>query len=421
MARLHDVATVEKEFERVLHDRLLRAVFQPIVSVETRAVVGYEGLVRGPAGSILESPSDLVKEAYRENRVVEFDWIARASASRAALQASLSPDDLLLLNIEPLAMASTGPPELWPVIEEAFHRFRIILEVTERSLDRDPRSLLEGIDRHRPTVSGLAMDDVGADIRALSLLPLLEPDVIKLDLKVIQGTPSPDAMKVLGIVYEEVERTGATVLAEGVETERHHDAVRQLGAPLAQGFLYGKPTDHPTTAQEHGSYKRLGPDVALEEVRSPFAALAGRTISRATEDLLAAFLKESFTHGLRMLEPALVILLVPDPKLLDRETLHVLSEVAQHGIVAAAFGPGVPPEPAPGVRGSWEHDPDLDGQWAHLALSPTTAVAILARRAPGTDSQFDFGVTHDRPRIIAAARCLLRQLGRQPGADSANA
>src|SRR5882757_8071692 len=46
IARLHDVATVEKEFERLLHDRLLRTVFQPIVSVETRAVVGYEGLVR---------------------------------------------------------------------------------------------------------------------------------------------------------------------------------------------------------------------------------------------------------------------------------------------------------------------------------------------------------------------------------------
>ena len=404
-------------FERVLHDRLLRTVFQPIVGVETRAVVGYECLVRGPAGSILESPSGLVKEAYRADRVVEFDWIARASASRAALQASLSPDDLLFLNIEPLAMASTCPPELRPVIEEAFHKFRVILEVTERSLDHDPRSLLEGIDRQRPTVSGLAMDDVGADIRALSMLPALEPDVIKLDLNVTQGTPSPDAMKILGIVYEEVERTRATVLAEGVETERHHDVVRQLGAPLAQGFFYGKPTDHPTPAQEHGSYNRLGPDVTLGEVRSPFEALAGRTISRANKDLLDALFKESFTHGLRMLEPALVTVVVPDPKLLDGEMLHALSEAARRGVIAAVLGPGVPPEPAPGVRGSWEHAPDLDGEWAHIALSPTTAIAILARRAPGTESQFDFGVTHDRPRIIAAARCLLRQFGPQPGAD----
>ena len=48
--------TVENEFERVLRDRLLRTVFQPIVRVQSGAVVGYEALIRGPAGSILESP-----------------------------------------------------------------------------------------------------------------------------------------------------------------------------------------------------------------------------------------------------------------------------------------------------------------------------------------------------------------------------
>src|SRR5580692_909050 len=93
---------VENEFERVLHDRLLRAVFQPIMRVQTGAVVGYEALIRGPAGSILESPDALIKEAYRQHRVAEFDWIARASASRAALTARLTPDDLLFLNIEPM-------------------------------------------------------------------------------------------------------------------------------------------------------------------------------------------------------------------------------------------------------------------------------------------------------------------------------
>jgi EAL domain-containing protein (putative c-di-GMP-specific phosphodiesterase class I) len=56
--------------------RLLRIVFQPIVSVESKAVVGYEALIRGPAGSVLESLDALIEEAYRENRVVDFDWIA---------------------------------------------------------------------------------------------------------------------------------------------------------------------------------------------------------------------------------------------------------------------------------------------------------------------------------------------------------
>jgi hypothetical protein len=115
-------ATVEREFQRVLHDRLLRTAFQPIVNVGSGEAVGYEGLVRGPAGSILESPAALIKEAYREKRVIEFDWIARASASRSALAAGLSFDELLFLKIEPLALASDCPPDLWPPIEEAFRK-----------------------------------------------------------------------------------------------------------------------------------------------------------------------------------------------------------------------------------------------------------------------------------------------------------
>src|SRR5258705_6104194 len=168
MVNTRDAAKIRDEFQRVLKDGLLRIQFQPIVSVGSRAVAGYEALVRGPAGSAVESPTVLIDEAYRENRVVELDWMARAASSRAAFAAGLT-DELLFLNIEPLALASDCPPELWPVIEEAFHKFRIVLEVTERSLDRDPSTLLEGIDRQRPTVSGLAVDDVGADLRTVSM------------------------------------------------------------------------------------------------------------------------------------------------------------------------------------------------------------------------------------------------------------
>ena len=74
----------------------------------------------------------------------------------------------------------------------------------------------------------------------------------------------------------------------------------------------------------------------------------------------------------------------------------------------------MPPEPAPGVRGSHKHDPALDGQYAVIAVSPSTAVAVLARRSHSTQPGYYFGVIHDRPRITTAARCLLRQLGPEP-------
>jgi EAL domain-containing protein (putative c-di-GMP-specific phosphodiesterase class I) len=406
--------TVENEFERVLHDRLLRTVFQPIVRVESGKVAGYEGLIRGPAGSILESPDALIKEAYRQNRVAEFDWIARACASRAALAARLAPDDLLFLNIEPMALDSHCPPDLWPDIDEAFRKFRIVLEITERSLDHDPRTLLEGIDRQRPIITGLALDDVGADVRAMSLLPVVRPDVIKLDLKVTQGAPSPEAMTVLHLAYEEVERTGATILAEGVETKRHDGVVRAFGAPLAQGWLYGKPTDDPTPSEEHEAHMSIRSELGLEDVRSLFEVLGGQSISRAPRDLVRCLADEVFRHGLHLQPPALLLVLVPDPEVLTKDHLRALSQMARRQVMTGVIGAGMPPEPVPGVRGSQPHDPALDGQYAIIAVSPSTAVAMLARQTHSTQPDFYFGIIHDRPRITTAARCLLRQLGPQP-------
>jgi EAL domain-containing protein (putative c-di-GMP-specific phosphodiesterase class I) len=414
MAHSNREATVEEEFERVLHDRLLRAVFQPIVSVESGGVVGYEALIRGPAGSILESPDALIKEAYRQNRVVEFDWIARASASRAALTARLTPDDLLFLNIEPMALATNCPPDLGADIEEAFGTFRIILEITERSLDHDPRTLFEGIDRQRPTVTGLAVDDVGADVRAMSMLPVIRPDVIKLDLKVTQGTPSRAAMRVLHFVYEEVERSGATILAEGVETKRHDEVARALGASLAQGWFYGKPTDDPAPSEARQAHMSIWAELGLEDVSSPFEVLGGQTIGRAPRDLVHSLADEVLRQGMHLLPPALVIVLVPDAEALTKQQLRALSQMAGRQIITGVIGAGIPPEPAPGVRGSEKHDPALDGQFAIIAVSPSTAIAVLGQRARSNQSDFFFGVIHDRPRIMTAARSLLRQLGPQP-------
>jgi len=310
-----------------------------------------------------------------------------------------------------LALASTCPPQLWPVIEEGLHKYRVILEVTERSLDRDPKTLLAGIDRHRPTVSGLALDDVGADVRTLSMLPAIEPDVIKLDLRVTHGSPSRETMKVLDYAYEEAERTGATILAEGVETERHHEVVTELGAPLAQGWLYGRPNDPPMPGGEYHFRARLGLDVALQEVQTPFEVLGGRTISRASADVILAFAEEIFTNSIQPTEPALVIELVSYPDLLDTRARQLLTRLARRGVVTGALGPGLSGKPAPGVRGSWEHDPSLDGEWAMVAFCPSIAVAVLARRTSRTGTRFEFGVTHDRQRVISAARCLLRRLG----------
>jgi EAL domain-containing protein (putative c-di-GMP-specific phosphodiesterase class I) len=401
-----------REFEEILRRRVLQTDFQPIVRLDSGESVGYEALVRGPAGTQFASADALLALAYQTGRVVEFDWVARASASRAALKHELRADRLLFLNVEPLALGTECPPDLWPDIEQAFARFQVVLEVTERTLARDPSALLAGIDHQRPEVAGIALDDVGSRTATLSMLPVLSVDVIKLDLAVTQGGTSAAAMKVLDIAYEEAERTGATILAEGIETADHVRQARSFGANLGQGYYLGEPRPLPDHADE-GDVVASVASGTVDDVATPFDALAGRPTSRATAELLVPLSRQVVLGETDLAEPALVVDLVPEPAVFGPEERRTLMRLARRGVVTGALGRGTAGEPVDGVRGALVHDRSLDGQWTFLALSPSNAGAMLARAVPGT-AEYEFGITHDRRRVVTAARCLLRRLGPPP-------
>lgn len=405
-----------RRFDEILNTRALRTVFQPIVRLETGLVEGYEALVRGPADSPLESADALLAEAYRAGRVVEFDWAARASACRAALDGQLGPDRLLFLNIEPIALDSDCPPDLRSDIEQAFGRFQIVLEVTERSLGRDPRALLNGIDRQRPGLAGLALDDVGSGPLTVALLAVLPVDVIKIDRAITQGGYSPASLKILDIAHECAERTGATVLAEGVESAallRHASA---FGATLGQGYYLGEPQPLPPpgTAECIVGNVRSEP---IPDIRTPFDAVAGRPISRAAAELLLPLSRQVAFGETHLSGPAMVILLVPYPELFGPAEQQKLTRLAARGVITGVLGRGAPAIPLPGVRRTNVYDPTLDGQWALLALSPSAAGALIARPVPDS-AEFEYAITHDRQRVVTAARCLFRRFGLPPATAS---
>ncbi len=73
------IRTERDELDRILGDRAVRAVYQPIVDLATGRPVAYEALARGPVGSALEAPDRLLAAARAAGRLVELDW-ARVSA-----------------------------------------------------------------------------------------------------------------------------------------------------------------------------------------------------------------------------------------------------------------------------------------------------------------------------------------------------
>ena len=109
------------------------------------------------------------------------------------------------------------------------------MELTERALTEHPAELLGAVANLRRCGCGIALDDVGTDRRSLALMPFLRPNVIKLDLRLVQSRPTHEIAGVVTAVSAEAERSGATVLAEGVETEEQVLTALGMGAELGQG------------------------------------------------------------------------------------------------------------------------------------------------------------------------------------------
>ena len=144
----------------------------------------------------------------------------------------------LFVNVEPDTIGIEPLPPIGPGL-------RTLVELTERTLTSRLADLMPALQAARAQGWGVALDDVGADTRSLALMPLLRPDVIKLDLRLVQQHPTPEIASIVGAVGAQAERTGATVLAEGIETEEQAEYARALGATLGQGYLFGRPAPVP--------------------------------------------------------------------------------------------------------------------------------------------------------------------------------
>jgi EAL domain-containing protein (putative c-di-GMP-specific phosphodiesterase class I) len=225
--------------EAVVAQRMVQPLFQPIVDLSTRRVVGWEALARGPAGSDLEFPDRLFAAARAAGLVAELDMLCAERALECALSAP-SPPPLLFVNAEPGVLDQPLSPRLIELVHSGLP-FREVLEFTERALPNVPGSLLRIAGMVQLWGNGLALDDVGVDPMSLAFLPILEPEVIKLDMGLVRAPYARSTRAVCEVVGAEARRTGAVIIAEGIETEQHLHAARALGAHWGQGWLFGRP------------------------------------------------------------------------------------------------------------------------------------------------------------------------------------
>ncbi|MET0600682.1 MAG: diguanylate cyclase [Baekduia sp.] len=413
-----DPAAAGGALDRVLAEGAITAVYQPIVELGSGETLGYEALARGPEGSPLHRPDRLFAAATAAGRVVELDWACRVVAVRGALEAGLGRSLALFLNCESVALGTPCPTEHLPLWERAQRELDLVVEITERAVTARPAELVRVVAGARSAGHGIALDDVGADVRSLALLPLIEPDVIKLDLRLVQDRPSTDQAAIVSAVAAEHERTGAQILAEGIESEEHLTIARSLGATLVQGWHFDRPGPLAAVALlPTGRTRRHAATASVLPGSTPFEVVAAaRETGEATKRLLLAMSHHLEAQALRIGEGAVILSAFQEARHFTAATLRRYEELARRSSLVAAFAVGLADEPVHGVRGA-RLDPDdaLAGEWSVIVLGPHFAGALVGRdlgdvdRADG-DRRFAFATVYERGLVIAAARTLLSRI-----------
>jgi EAL domain-containing protein (putative c-di-GMP-specific phosphodiesterase class I) len=400
----------------LIADGAIRAVYQPIVDLDTGAVVAYEALARGPRGSELEMPGRLFPEASRLGLLAQLDREARASAIRGAIASDLADPTSLFVNVEPTSL-DAGGPLIDGEDEIRRHGLRIVVEFTERELAARPADVLRAVAWLRARGWGIALDDIGADRRSLALLPFLAPDVLKLDMALVQQeTVKRSTAHVVNAVAAEAERSGALVLAEGIETDAHLNRARAFGARLGQGWLFGRPDELPAADASAGAGISVRRGFERIPTGTPFSALADRASLRTgTKRVLLALSRQLEAEAEALSAESVVLATFQEASFFTPITRGRYERLARGSALVGALGVGMDSIPAPGVRGGQiAPDDPLRGEWDVVVISPHFAGAFVARdlgsRGADLDREFEFSMSYDRDLVLQAARMLLERV-----------
>ncbi|MGY2066550.1 diguanylate cyclase domain-containing protein [Blastococcus sp. SYSU DS0619] len=407
------------------HGHVVRSRYQPIVDLHDGSLVAVEALSRGEPGP-LESPTALFAAAVVAGTTTALDTACLRAALRGV--AGVAEATTLFVNAEPATLSTLSAQDLAELAELTPARVQVVLEVTERDLLERPAELVRGVRRVRGIGWRVALDDVGAEPAGLALMSFLRPDVIKLDLALVRGHTDLQAAGVVNAVRADAERSGAVVLAEGIETEEHRRRALAMGARLGQGWMFGRPGELPTAGMRALRLRPAAPGPAPGApgaVATPYDVLAAASDPQRTSvPLLASMTRQVERQALLLDEQTVVLANFQHADLMNARTCRRYETLGNVTALTAVSGVGMPDEPAPGVVGTALDAGDpLSDQWVLTVVSPHFAAALAAREVPPVGEtgprrpdpadpagrRLDYVLTYDRQRVLEAAGLLLEK------------
>ncbi len=217
----------------------LRVVLQPIFRLADRACIGYELLSR-LAVETFSMPDDFFRLCLEANMLTQVDHQCFKTCLETAARL---PDDVRRhLNLFPSTLINVSSRELFASLPEGARQDPFCIEISEQQIVGDPSYLAKPVEALKRSGVLIAVDDVGFGRTSLESLIFLEPHIIKIDKRCVQGIARDSSrIRSLTRLLQVAQALGTDVVAEGIESPEDLDALAGLGVPYGQGFLLGRP------------------------------------------------------------------------------------------------------------------------------------------------------------------------------------
>lgn len=245
IARLH----LETDLRRAIERFEFRVYYQPIVSLTSGFIVGFEALLRWqhPERGLL-NPADFISLAEETGLIIEIGyWTLHEACLQMQAWRLNEYASLLEKIIVNLSIKQFSQPNLIKQIEQILHSTGLdpsilILEITESVIMENGTQTTATLSQIRELGVQISIDDFGTGYSSLARLSTFPISMLKIDKSFIsQVDTNKRNLEIIEIIVALAHKLGIKVTAEGVETKEQLDFIRKLNSEYAQGYFFSRP------------------------------------------------------------------------------------------------------------------------------------------------------------------------------------
>ncbi|MFA9378445.1 MAG: GGDEF domain-containing protein [Lachnotalea sp.] len=234
---------VKKQFFDILDHKKIIPHYQPIVSLQSGEVYGYEALSRIQLDNCCFNTEEMFQIAKQVKKIWELEEICRTLSLKNAVKKPLGKK--LFLNVDANIIHDKefqNGITLKRLQEYGLHPKDIIFEITERTAIEDLETFQNSVDHYKRQHFEIAIDDVGSGYSGLNRICAVSPSLLKIDMAIVRDVDKDTIKQSLVIgIRQFCQEADINLVAEGIETESELETLIKLGVSYGQGYYIAKP------------------------------------------------------------------------------------------------------------------------------------------------------------------------------------